>query len=410
MIIKYFTNIKEFEMEVLLKEKINKKTIIALGWVSFFMDVSSEMIYPLLPVFMASVLGVGGLTIGFVAGLSESVASFFRIFSGTISDRLKRRKALVASGYSLSTVSRVLLALANSWQSVLWFRLVDRAGKGLRTPPRDALISEASTEETYGRYYGYHRAMDTAGAVLGPVLAYSVLATGFATRDVFWLSLIPAIIAVLVLLIFVREKKKTAEEITRLKEVVRGKIPREAKLFLVITAIFSLGNSSNFFLILKANDLGVAEAWIPILYMTMNITYAAVAYPAGRVADRLGKGKVTFIGYFLYSVAYGLFAVAGNAGILWAYFPFYGVYLGITDGVNRAYMATLLPENRRATGFALYHTVIGASLLPASTLAGWLWERYSPSATFVTGATLSLLAGILFGALLLGRSKPAFNK
>jgi len=384
-----------------MKEKINKKTIIALGWVSFFMDVSSEMIYPLLPVFMASVLGLGGLTIGFVAGLSESIASFFRIFSGAVSDRLKRRKLLVASGYSLSTVSRVILALAGSWQSVLWFRLVDRAGKGLRTPPRDALISEASTEATYGRYYGYHRAMDTAGAVLGPLLAYMLLAAGLSTRGVFWYSIIPAAIAVFILLLFVSESGKKETTVTSPVEHQPGGIGKEAKLFLLITAVFSLGNSSNFFLILKANDLGVAKAWIPILYMTMNVTYAVVAYPAGRLADKLGKAKVTFIGYFVYSIAYGLFAVAVKASILWLYFPFYGIYLGITDGVNRAYMATLLPEKRRATGFAVYHTVIGASLLPASTLAGWLWDRFSPAATFVTGAALSLTAGVMFGIFLL---------
>lgn len=384
-----------------MKERINRKTIIALGWVSFFMDVSSEMIYPLLPVFMANVLGVGGLTIGFVAGLSESIASFFRIFSGTLSDRLKRRKLLVASGYSLSTVSRVILAFANSWQSVLWFRLVDRAGKGLRTPPRDALISEASTESTYGRYFGYHRAMDTAGAVLGPVLAYLLLSIGLNTRGVFWYSIVPASAAVLVLLLFVSETRKAEANPPSPAERETGGMGKEAKIFLFITAVFSLGNSSNFFLILKANELGITKAWIPILYMTMNVTYAIVAYPAGRLADRLGKAKVTFIGYFIYSITYGLFAVAFKASILWLYFPFYGIYLGITDGVNRAYMATLLPEKRRATGFAIYHTVIGASLLPASTLAGWLWDKFSPAATFFTGAALSLMAGVLFGIFLL---------
>ncbi|OQX83910.1 MAG: hypothetical protein B6D63_05430 [Candidatus Latescibacteria bacterium 4484_7] len=294
--------------------KINKKTILALGWVSFFMDVSSEMIYPLLPIFMADTLGVGALTIGIVAGLSESIASFFRIFSGVLSDRVRHRKGLVLAGYSISAISRIVLALANSWGQVLGFRLLDRAGKGLRTPPRDALISDSATEETYGRYYGYHRAMDTAGAVLGPTIAFLVISSGYAMGSIFWLSLIPALLAVAILYIFVTEPGRIAQDKRgSLSANGRGQgsrplgqgLPSEVKIFLFITAIFSLGNSSNFFIILKAKDLGFSAVMIPLLYISMNISYALFAYPAGRLADRYGKATLTFIGYFAYADGYG---------------------------------------------------------------------------------------------------------
>jgi MFS family permease len=389
-----------------------RRTVIALGWVSFFMDVSSEMIYPLLPVFLSSVLGVGSLTIGFLAGLSESMASFFRVASGIASDRLGKRKIVVILGYALSTASRPILALARGWGHVLAFRLVDRAGKGIRTPARDALIADATTADRYGRSYGIQRAMDTAGAVLGPALASGFLFLGLGYRSIFWLALAPAAIAILCIQLFVREPRRhataaaapaagpAAGPIAR-PRLPRWKLSRDLKIFLAVTAIFSLGNSSNFFLVLRAKGLGVADDLIPLLYMTMSATYALVSYPAGRLADRYGKARIAFVGYFLYAAAYALFAAASGEPALWALFPLQGLYLGFTDGVGTAYLATLIGAERRATGFALYHTIIGAALLPASTIGGWLWERYSPAATFIAGAALALSAGVLFGLLLL---------
>ena len=383
-----------------------RKTIFALGWVSFFMDVSSEMIYPLLPVFLSS-LGVGGTAIGFIAGLSEMAASFFRVISGFISDRFRKRKAAILFGYGLSTLARPLLALSSSWAHVLGFRLIDRAGKGVRTPPRDALIAEASSIERYGRSYGIQRAMDTAGAVLGPAVATLILALGMGYRSVFWISFIPAAIAVAIIQIFVREHgRKTHETVTREDPAPGGGLlSRELKIFLIVTAIFSLGNSSNFFLILRAKNLGFKDGLIPVLYMTMNISYALLSYPAGRLADRFGKARIAFLGYLLYAALYALFAVEAGMGALWILFPLQGIYLAFTDGVGTAYMATLLPEARRATGFAIYYTVIGLALLPASTIGGWLWDRFSPSATFIAGSLLSLIAGTIFGITLLRGSR-----
>jgi MFS family permease len=390
-----------------------RRTIFALGWVSFFMDVSSEMIYPLLPVFLSS-LGVGSLAIGFVAGLSETTASFFRVISGFISDRLKRRKAAIILGYGLSALARPLLALSSSWEHVLGFRLIDRAGKGVRTPPRDALIADASPAARYGRSYGIQRAMDTAGAVLGPALATWLLAVGTGYRGIFWVSFIPAAIAVAIIQIFVREHVKRpvgapAAAATGLPPAPQAPLrgtggslfSRELKVFLVVTAVFSLGNSSNFFLILRAKNLGFRDGLIPALYMTMNISYALLSYPAGRLADRFGKARITFAGYLLYAALYALFAVEAKRSALWILFPLQGIYLAFTDGVGTAYLATLLPAERRATGFAAYHTVIGLALLPASTIGGWLWERFSPSATFIAGSILSLVAGTIFGITLL---------
>ncbi len=393
------------------KTSNGRKTVLALGLTSFFMDVSSEMIYPLLPVFLAS-LGAGSLAIGFVAGLSESMASFFRVFSGTLSDRIKKRKIVVMLGYGISTLSRPILALASTWTQVLGFRLLDRAGKGVRTPPRDALIADAVSADRYGRSYGIQRAMDTAGAVLGPALAAGILALGFGHRDVFWISLLPAILAVLTIRFLVHEKAKrpvfvkppeperrpaAAEtQATEGAPPARSTFPRQMKLFLIVTAVFSLGNSSNFFLILRAKTFGFSESMIPVLYLTMNAVYALLSYPAGKIADRFGKARVAFLGYFIYAAVYALFAADVSKSVLWLLFPLQGIYLAVTDGVFTAYVATLIPRDRRATGFALYYTVVGLALLPAGMIGGWLW-RFSPEATFIAGSILSLTAGILFG-------------
>jgi MFS family permease len=381
-----------------------RKTILALGWVSFFMDVSSEMIYPLLPVFLSS-LGAGSLAIGFIAGLSESTASFFRVISGVISDRFKKRRAALIFGYGLSALSRPILALSATWGHVLGFRLIDRAGKGVRTPPRDALIADATPPERYGRSFGYQRAMDTAGAVLGPALATGILTLGMGYRSVFWLSFIPAAIAIATIQLFVREhaKETSGARADESPPSIGGSLSREIKIFLVVTALFSLGNSSNFFLVLRAKGLGFKENLIPILYMSMNMTYALLAYPAGRLADRFGKARIAFLGYLLYAAIYASFALAGSITALWFLFPLQGIYLAFTDGVGTAYLATLLPKERRATGFAIYYTVIGLTLLPASTVGGWLWERFSPQATFIAGAFFALVAGALFGVMLLGK-------
>ncbi len=401
-------------------ERLDGRTILALGWVSFFMDVSSEMIYPLLPVFLAS-LGAGSVAIGLVAGLSEGTASFFRVLSGVISDRAGRRKAAILAGYGLSVLARPLLALSGSWGHVLAFRLVDRAGKGIRTPPRDALIAEASPVERYGRSFGIQRAMDTAGAVLGPLLATVILSAGLGMRSIFWLAMIPAAVAVATIQLFVRERVRLpglpaepAADAPREREAAAARTPfsRELKLYLAITAVFYLGNSSSFFLILRARDV-IAESgsvWftvslIPILYLTMNLASALLSYPAGKLADRAGKARIAFLGYFLFAAAYAAFALAESPAALWALFPLQGVYLGFTEGVGTAYLATIVPKERRATGFALYHTVIGLSLLPAGIIGGWLWRRFSPETTFFTGAFLALAAGVLFGAFLL-RKRP----
>ena len=396
-----------------------RKTILALGWVSFWMDVSSEMIYPLLPVFLSS-LGVGSLAIGFVAGLSESTASFFRVISGFISDKLKKRKAVIIFGYGLSTLARPLLALSSSWGHVLGFRLIDRAGKGVRTPPRDALIAEASSSERYGRSYGIQRAMDTAGAVLGPAVATGILALGMGYRSVFWISFIPAAIAVAIIQMFVREHGKRSPEFpgapaaatwhhagaaTDPRAAGGSLFSRDLKIFLVVTAVFSLGNSSNFFLVLRAKNLGFKDHAIPLLYMTMNVSSALLSYPAGRLADRFGKARIAFLGYLLYAALYALFAVEASMKALWILFPLQGIYLAFSEGIGTAYLATLLPGERRATGFAIYYTVIGLALLPASTIGGWLWGRFSPSATFVAGSLLSLIAGTIFGITLLRGSR-----
>lgn len=376
------------------------------GLVSFFMDLSSEMVYPLVPIFLSSVLGVNKSVIGLIEGIAESTASLLRVLSGWLSDRMRKRKVLMIAGYSISTLSRPALALSAAWGHVLASRFIDRFGKGIRVAPRDAIIAESSLSRDLGRSFGFHRAMDTLGAVLGPAAAFLVLSVFTGNfRLVFWLSLLPGIIAVLIIIYFIREQKPSG---TQSHSVETSALPRFAakfdwrfKAFVAIATLFSVGNSSDVFLILRATDIGIQETQIPVLYLSFNLVYSIISLPAGIVADRIGKKRVILLGYVLFAFIYWGFAGASATSHIWGLFLLYGIFMGLTEGVQKAYLATVIPAQLKATGFGIYNTFVGLAVLPASIVGGYLWDTYGPHATFyygmATGIASSFFLLTVFG-------------
>ncbi|MFC1928232.1 MFS transporter [Chloroflexota bacterium] len=384
-----------------------------LGIVSLLTDVSSEMIFTLVPLFLCNVLGAATTIVGLVGGVSESADAIFRIFSGWFSDRIGKRKLLAVLGYVISTVAKPFMYLATSWGAVLSIRFGDRIGKGVRTSSRDALIADSVLVGERGRGFGLHRAMDTFGAVLGLAIAaiiiYLVQGGGMqlSLRTYQWLVLvgvIPAVLAVLVLLIFVREKRKkpspdgSVQSGLSLSGLKAG-FDTRFKVFLAIMAIFTLGNSSDFFVILRAQNLEVSLIQIVMMLVLFNATYAVTSFPIGILSDRLGRRRVITVGWFIYALVYLGFALASSIWQVWLLFASYGIYYGMVEGVARAFVADLVTEGKRGTAYGLYHGVVGLTLLPASLIAGWLWDAINPAAPFYFGAGLAFIA--MFGIMTL---------
>ena len=377
--------------------------VIILGIASFLTDVSTEMVYPLLPLYLTSArIGASPAIVGLIEGLAESLASLIRVFSGAWSDRIQQRKPITILGYSFSTIGKILLYLSSSWQLVLAGRLGDRFGKGIRTAPRDALIADSTPADKRGNAFGLHRALDSAGASLGVIIAYVLFV---AQKDdfsfVFLVSLIPAFLGV-VALFFVREKIVPVKERT-LKEPwwqnfsTRWHVlDRRLKIFLVIVFIFTLGNSSNEFLLLRAKNLGLDDATVILMYLAFNLVYTVVSWPAGRLSDRVGRKKLLVLGYLTYGIVYLGFAVTTPIA-LWGWFALYGVYIALTEGVEKAFVSDIAPKDVRATLIGLHATFTGVGLLPASLFAGFLWDAFGQQATFYFGGAMGVLAA---GALL----------
>lgn len=378
-------------------------SVIGFGFVSFFTDMSSEMVYPLLPIFLSSVLGVGAEALGLIEGIAEATASVLKTFSGYISDRIRRRKPLVMLGYSLSAIAKPTIGLAGRWIHVLAARFADRVGKGIRTSPRDSLIADVVDDTIRGRAFGFHRAMDTGGAVFGPLLAYILLAillkyysVSVSVRSVFLLSLIPGIFAIITLIFFVKEKPKEQRELRKLKLGFKG-LSKEFKLLLAVMLVFSLGNSSNTFLILRASNIGFKTEMIPILYMFFNIVYAGSAMPLGSLSDKIGRRLTIAMGFFIYFIVYlGFARLSTHQYIyLWILFGLYGIYYGFTDGTLRALVADISRREERGFAYGLYHMLVGLMLFPASFIAGILWEKVAPSAPFYFGALTAAISAFL---------------
>ena len=395
-----------------------KPNVFFLGTVSFLTDVSSEMTFTLVPLFLANVLGATTTIIGLIGGLSESTDALFRIYSGWLSDRLGKRKSLAVAGYTISTIAKPFMYLASNWGAVLGVRFGDRVGKGIRTSSRDALLADSAPPGERGKSFGFHRAMDTSGAVTGLAIAalviYLVQGGGLelSLKTYQWLVLIgivPAILAVVILVKFVRERESKPSPVSHprrgfnLIKLAAG-FDTRFKIFLVIMALFTLGNSSDFFVVMRAQNLEVSVLHITLMLVLFNATYAAVALPAGKLSDRIGRKRVMAMGWGVYALVYLGFALAGEAWQVWLLFAGYGVYYGIAEGVARAFVADLVPAEKRGTAYGLYHGVVGLSLLPASLIAGWLWQAFSPEAPFFFGAGLAALAAI--GMLLFIREGP----
>jgi len=377
------------------------KNVFFTGLVSFFMDVSSEMIYPLVPLFLANVLGVNKSMIGLIEGLAESTASLLKVFSGWFSDRIGQRKSLMIAGYAISTLSRPFMALASAWQQVLASRFTDRLGKGVRTSPRDAIIAESVQSTHLARAFGFHRAMDTFGAVIGPAITLFLL--GLFSNDyrkVFWLSMIPGVIAVALIILFITEKKKRPIRHTDRPKLTLKHFDWKVKVFIVIAALFALGNSSDAFLILRAEQVGIPAVTIPAVYLMFNLVYSLSSIPAGIAADKFGKKRIILLGFLLFAGLYYGFAVAKTTATIWLLFGLYGLFMGFTEGIQKAFLATIIPPDFKATAFGVYAAAVGLAMLPASLIAGWLWDHISPAATFYFGAATAALAALLFVALI----------
>ena len=389
-------------MERIVPEKKERflgisKTVIMLGFVSLLTDISSESIYPLIPLFLTGVLHAPVSAIGLIEGIAESVASIVRIFSGWFSDKIGNRKWLTIAGYTLSTLSKPLLSISSSWHQVLGVRFMDRLGKGVRAAPRDALIADVTPPEKRGISFGFHSAMDTTGAVLGPLIAFWLLkSVELSFRQIFLLAAIPGAIGVLLLIFFVKEKRKTAEERKAVLPTIKLKsFDKHFRMFLLITAVFSIGNSSDAFLILKAKQNGISTASILLVIVLFNSIQALLATPAGAVSDRLGRKNVILLGFLVFAMVYLGFGMTSSPMITVILFAFYGVYSALTYGVQKAFASDLIAANLRGTGLGAYNMVSGLALLPASLIAGLLWDKINPSAPFIYGAVMALVAAIM---------------
>lgn len=367
-------------------------TVLLLGMVSLFTDVSSEMVYPLLSLYLTGVLGATPAIVGIIEGIAESLASLLKTYSGYLSDRMQRRKPLAILGYGSATVGKLFLYFAASWGWVLAGRVVDRFGKGLRTAPRDALIAEASDANRLGHSFGLHRAMDTLGAVVGIAVAYYLFTvTQGQYRRIFLLSMIPAIIGVL-LLFRVQEKKPGKGAVKVLPLAGWRSLSPRLKAFFLVAFIFTLGNSSNQFLLLRANHLGFEAADVILAYLVCNIAYTVSAYPAGRLSDHIGRKTLLVLGYVFYGLVYFGFALASQRLHVWILFGVYGLYSGLTEGVEKALVAELCPSDSRATMLGIHATLVGIGLLPASLIGGFLWKMIGPEAPFYFGGVMGILA------------------
>jgi MFS family permease len=372
------------------------RTVKTLGVVSLLTDVSSEMIYPLLPAFLTGVLRAGPAFLGVVEGLAETVAAAVKIASGRVSDRRPRRKPLVIAGYSLSSLVRPMVALATAPGHVLAVRLLDRVGKGVRSAPRDALVAEVTPPEERGRAFGLQRAMDHAGALVGPLLASALLALAPGrVRLVFALAAVPAALAVGTLVFGVREESRRIVPAAP-PDAASSSPPLERGLvrYLAVLAVFTLGNSSDAFLLLRAQEVGVALAFIPALWSLHHLVKAGVSTWGGALSDRIGRRRVILLGWGVYALSYAGFASLSSPPGMAVLFAFYGVFHALTEGAERALVADLAGEATRGRAFGLFHAVTGIALLPASLLTGLLWQRFGGAAALGVGSALAAVAAL----------------
>lgn len=371
------------------------RNVYVLGAVSFLTDVSSEIIFPLLPLFLVNVLGASAAGVGVIEGAAESTASLLKLASGWWSDRVRKRKPLVLAGYAIASVMRPLIGLAQGAGQVLAIRVADRIGKGIRTSPRDALIADSVHPSVRGRAFGFHRAADHAGAVAGPLLAFVMLQyLHLPLRHIFLIAAIPALLSVGVLWVGVREEPRELAGASGPAITLHDHLGRRFWALLGVIFVFTLGNSSDAFLLLRASQLGVPAAMIPILWAMLHVVKSASSTPAGALSDRIGRKPLLVTGWLLFAAVYFAFGRASTAWHAWGLFAVYGLFFGLTEGTEKALVADLVPAARRGAAFGWYNLAIGLGALPASVLFGALWDRFGPSVAFGVGAALALLAAV----------------
>jgi len=386
-----------------LKPSRLPSTVIVLGLVSFFTDFSSEMIYPLLPVFLSTVLGAGAIALGVIEGVAEATASVLKIVSGYWTDKVGRRKPFILAGYGLASLVRPLIGLANIWPVVLGLRFADRVGKGLRTSPRDSLIADVVEPARRGEAYGFHRAMDHAGAVVGPVAAALLMSSlGVPIRTVFLLSAIPAVVVIAILLFGLKEKPYAARSVVEDKvkdHKSHTNFASDYKLYLISVGIFTLGNSTDAFLLLRMTDAGISAVSISLLWAAHHVIKMTSTYFGGRWSDELGYKPMIVIGWIIYAVIYLGFGIVGDKTLLIVLFLAYGLYFGLTEPAEKALVSRFAGVQSRGRAFGWFHGVIGIGALPASILFGILYKTFGAMVAFGLGAVLAIIAATMLSLL-----------
>jgi MFS family permease len=371
------------------------RTVWFIGLISLVNDSASEMLYPLVPLYLASVLMAGPRVLGIIEGIAEATASLLKLFSGVVVDRSRRSKPWIVFGYGLAGVGRPLIAFASSWPFLLAIRFADRVGKGLRSSPRDALLAASVRPDQRGLAFGLHRAMDNAGAVIGPLLAFALLASHVPLKDIFLWSAIPAALCV-GLALAIREPKAAPRTLRPSFDWRLRDMPPLFKRYLFVVALFTLGNSSNMFLLLRASELGVPQAQIPLLWAAVSAVAMLFSTPLSALSDRLGRVRLLIVGYVAYAVFYFAIGFLNTGGwMLFALFGFYGLFMAATEGVEKAFVADLAPTHRTGTAFGWFNLVTGIFLLPASIVFGWIYQSIAPWAAFLFSSSCALSAAML---------------
>ncbi|MBI3385144.1 MFS transporter [Candidatus Gottesmanbacteria bacterium] len=371
--------------------------VFLLGLVSFFNDVAAEMIYPIVPIFLTTVLHVTIPIVGIIEGVAEATASLSKYLFGALSDYFQKRKIFVVLGYSFGSISKILIGLAFSWPLVLFARFIDRLGKGLRTAPRDSMLLENATAQNKGFIFGFHRTMDSMGAVIGPLLGLFLLSVLKENmRLVFFIAFIPSLVAVAILIFYVKEKARSSLVKPEFVKINWSILNSRLKLFLMVSFLFALGNSSDAFLILQAKNLGFTTTLAVLTYVIYNISQTVFATPAGSLADKIGAKKVFAMGLFVFSVVYFFFGMIKNPAWLWLLFPIYGIYIAFTDGVSKAYISEFITKEESGSYFGIHQTLTAIGGFFASFIGGLLWYKFNPSATFLYGSAMAMLAFLIF--------------
>ena len=371
--------------------------VILLGLVSFFSDISAEMVYPIIPLYLTSTFGATPILIGLIEGVAESLASLLKVFSGYVTDKWGKKKPIAFVGYAAGLVYKVALIIAGSWGGVLGARVIDRVGKGIRTAPRDVMVCDSADENNLGKAFGIHKALDMAGSAIGIFISFLLLENSgknIAYKELFTISIIPAILG-LFMFFFVKEKR-THSAMNKREPFWQNmkKLDGQLKLYLLVAFMFTIGNSSNAFLLLRAKSVGFDDKNVILLYFIFNLTASILSIPLGRLSDRIGRKKLLVTGYVIFSTVYLAFAFASSQATIIFAFILYAFYTAMITGVERAYIAEISPRDLKGTMLGLHSTIVGVALLPASLIAGLLWDGFGAPTTFIFGSGMSLLAAL----------------